>query len=127
MAFLREHLLKLGLISEEDFHFFRIAHDVDDAVAEIQSFYRNYHSYRWVGARMVMRLYHKLTDDSVAALNEQFSDILDSSEIRQSEALPEERNEPDLAELSRLVLTPHRRNFGRFRKLIDAINAADRA
>jgi uncharacterized protein (TIGR00730 family) len=127
MAFLREHLLKLGLISEEDFHFFRIAHDVDDAVAEIQSFYRNYHSYRWVGPRMVMRLYHKLTDESVVAINEAFADILDDSEIRQSEALPEEKNEPDLANLPRLVLTPHRRNFGRFRKLIDAINAAERA
>ena len=30
-----------------------------------------------------------------------------------------------LAELPRLILTPHRRNFGRFRKLIDAINLAE--
>jgi hypothetical protein len=27
--------------------------------------------------------------------------------------------------LPRLILTPHRRSFGRFRQLIDAINAAD--
>jgi uncharacterized protein (TIGR00730 family) len=127
MAFLRQDLLKLGLISEEDFNFFRIAHDVDDAVAEIQSFYRNYHSYRWVGSRMVMRLYHQLTADSVAKLNEQFADILDNCQIVPSAALPEEQNEPDIAELPRLVLLPYRRNFGRFRALIDAINAADRA
>jgi hypothetical protein len=127
MAFLREHLLTLGLVSAEDFHFFRIAHNVDDAVAEIQHFYRNYHSYRWVGSRMVMRLYHELSAESVAKLNDEFVDILDNSKIVQSPALPEEQNEPELVDMPRLVLTPYRRNFGRFRKLIDSINAADRA
>jgi hypothetical protein len=33
-------------------------------------------------------------------------------------------NEPEIWDLPRLVLTPHRRSFGRFRQLIDAINAA---
>jgi hypothetical protein len=76
---------------------------------------------------MVMRLYHQLTADSVAKLNEEFADILDNCQIVPSAALPEEQNEPDIAELPRLVLLPYRRNFGRFRALIDAINAADRA
>lgn len=124
-AFLADYLLKLGLVSPDDFHFFRIAHDIDDAVAEIQNFYRNYHSYRWVGPRMVLRLKQRLTGAALAGLNEGFSDILDSCEIQQSDALPEEKNEPDLAALPRLVLTPHRRNFGRFRKLIDAVNEAE--
>jgi hypothetical protein len=41
--------------------------------------------------------------------------------------LPQEQNEPEILHLPRLILTPHRRDFGRFRELIDAINtAADR-
>jgi uncharacterized protein (TIGR00730 family) len=123
-AFLAEYLLKLGLVSSDDFHLFRIAESVDDAVAQIEKFYRNFRSYRWVGARMVIRLNTKLTDVSIRRLSAQFADILEGDEFAQCEALPEEQNEPDLAHLPRLVFTPHRRNFGRIRKLIDAINEA---
>ena len=34
-------------------------------------------------------------------------------------------NEPDIAHLPRLICTPHRRNFGRMRLLLDAVNAAE--
>jgi phosphoglycerate dehydrogenase-like enzyme len=36
-----------------------------------------------------------------------------------------EKNEPEIWELPRLILTPHRQSFGRFKQLIDAINAAE--
>jgi hypothetical protein len=36
--------------------------------------------------------------------------------------LPQEKNEPEIWDLPRLVLKPHRRDFGRFRDLIDEIN-----
>src|SRR5881275_1898635 len=49
MKFLTEHLFKLGLVSSEDFSFFKIARDVDEAVREILQFYKIYHSARWVG------------------------------------------------------------------------------
>ena len=124
-AFLGEYLLKLGLVSSDDFHFFRIAKDVDDAVAEIERFYRNFRSYRWVGSRMVIRLERRLTDAAVAGLNRDFPDLLAGDEFVQRGALREEGNEPDLADLPRLVFTPHRRNFGRLRKLIDAVNEAE--
>ena len=126
-SFLGEYLLKLGLVSADDFHFFTIAKDVDSAVEEVVRFYRNFHSYRWVGARMVMRLRQRLTPSAIEELNQQFTDILAHSEIKQSGALPEEQNEPDLADLPRLIFTPHRRNFGRLRKLIDAVNLAESA
>lgn len=123
--FLREDLLGLGLISDDDFRFFKITHDIDEAAREIETFYRHYRSYRWVGARMVIRLTCRLTAAAVAKLNTDFADILEQGEIVQRDALPEEANEPELAEFPRLVLQPHRRNFGRFRVLIDAINAAE--
>ena len=49
-GFLGDYLLKQGLVSENDFDLFRITHDVDVAVAEILSFYKNFNSYRWVGS-----------------------------------------------------------------------------
>ena len=124
-GFLRRHLLEQKLISPEDFNFFRITHDVEDAVEEVLKFYRNFHSYRWVGPELVIRLQEQLTADAVARLNESFSDLFEMAPIRASGALKQEKNEAELFRLPRLVATPHRRNFGRLRALIDAVNEAE--
>ena len=123
--FLRRHLLEQKLISPEDFNLFRITHDVEDAVSEVLKFYRNFHSYRWVGPQLVIRLQEQLTPDAVAQLNDSFSDLFETAPIRASDALKQEKNEPELLRLPRLVATPHRRNFGRLRALIDAVNKAE--
>ncbi len=123
--FLREDLLALGLVSSDDFHFFKMTHSVDAAIGEIVQFYRVFVNYRWVGQRLVMRLRQKLAPAGVEKLNTDFADILLGGQIAQSAALPVEQNEPELADLPRLVLTPKRKNFGRIRQLIDAVNAAE--
>src|SRR5438067_3021422 len=87
MKFLTQHLYKIGFISEDDFYFFKIMHSVDAAVDEIACFYRVYHSARWVGDQLVLRLAHPLSKSRIAELNEQFSDILRHGAIVQSEAL----------------------------------------
>ena len=124
-AFLGEYLLKLGLVSQEDFKLFHMTHSVEDAVQHFVDFYKNYRSYRWVGARMVLRLTQKLTPAAVTKLNDEFDEILKAGEIVQTTALSEEANEPELAKYPRLVLTPHQRNFGVLRALIDAVNASE--
>src|SRR6202163_3845067 len=117
MAFISEHLLKLGFISPVDFAFFRIVHNVDDAVSEILNFYKVYHSARWVREEYVMRLCRRLSDKVVADLNEKFADILRTGRFVQGTALRQEKNEPESWELPRLIFTPYRGNFGRFRQL----------
>ena len=124
-AFLAEYLLKMGLVSDGDFEFFRICANVEEAVAEVVQFYRNYHSYRWLGARLIVRMQKRLTLEAIAALNTKFSGILTEGTLEQTAALPEEKNEPELAALPRLVLTPDRRNFVVLRRLIDEINCAE--
>ncbi len=124
MRFLTDHLLKLGLISKEDFNFIKIEHDVAAAVQHILDFYRNYQSSRWVGSQLVLRLGNRLTDKAVTDLNKQFADLLREGSIEQRNALPQEKNQPEISDLPRLVLTPHRHQFGRYRQLIDAINLA---
>ena len=123
--FMREHLLHLGLISEDDFSLFRLTRDVEEAVAETTGFYKVYQSSRYVGQQMIIRLARKLTDTTVEELNDQFGDLLRSGRFVQGTALRQEKNEPELADLPRLIFTPNRRNFGRMRLLIDAINASE--
>ncbi|MEY2439004.1 MAG: hypothetical protein QOI34_389 [Verrucomicrobiota bacterium] len=124
MRFLTEHLRNFGFISGEDFHLFKIARDVEEAVAEILQFYKIYNSVRWVGEQLVIRLCQPLTAAAMADLNQKFSYLVRKGEIVQSNALPQEKSEPEIWNLPRIVLTPHRRDFGRFRELIDAINCS---
>ena len=127
MRFLTDHLFKFGYIGPEDFHFFKIMPDVEAAVAEIVKFYSIYQSSRWVGEALVIRLAQKLSGKAVSRLNHEFADIVRTGEIVQGTALRQEKNEPEIWQLPRLIFTPHRRSFGRFRQLIDAINSAQAA
>jgi len=121
-AFLNEYLRKLGLVGQTDFTFFKMTDSVDDAIAEITRFYKNFVSYRWVGKRMVLRMNRQLPPAAIARMNADFQDILLQGQIEQTAALPEEKNEPEIATLPRLVLTPDQRHYGRIRQLIDAVN-----
>jgi uncharacterized protein (TIGR00730 family) len=124
IKFITDHLLKAGLISEEDFSFFKITRHVREAVREILHFYKIYHSARWVGERFVIRMNDRLSKKAIVHLNEHFADILRRGGIVQGGALSQEKNEPEIQDLPRLILTPFRGRFGRFRQLIDAINSS---
>src|SRR5215469_5009750 len=120
--FLAKRLLKFGFISEEDFAFFKIKHNAQDAAAEISQFYKVFHSARWMGERFVIRLNRWLSNEALADLNNHFKDILRTGEIAQRVALGREDDELEALDLPRLIFTPVRSRFGRFRQLIDAIN-----
>ncbi len=123
--FLRTQLLEEGLISPDDFSLFSIAETVDQAEKMVLKFYQNFHSYRWVGQELVIRLQRQLTSDAVHDLNKRFSDLFENGSLRMSQALKQEQNEAELINLPRLVAGSHRRNFGRLRQLLDAINEAE--
>jgi uncharacterized protein (TIGR00730 family) len=127
LKFVTDHLFKLGLIGAEDFYLFKIVHTAHEAAAEILQFYKVYQSARWVGAQLVIRLARSLTPAAVAELNEKFSDLVRSGQIVQGTALRQEKNEPAIWNLPRLIVTPYRNSFGRFRQFIDAINVAELA
>ncbi|MEE8348198.1 MAG: TIGR00730 family Rossman fold protein [Acidobacteriota bacterium] len=124
--FIESQLLEQGYISEEDCSLFLITDDVDEACDEIHQFYRVYHSSRYVerGERLVLRLKQSISGETIERLNSEFQDILVSGSIEQREAFPEEENEPQIADLSRLTLLFNRRDFGRLRQLINEINRA---
>ncbi len=122
LQFIREHLFRLGLISEEDFSLFMITDDVDEAVEEITGFYRNFHSYRYVRDQIVVRLQNPVTEKMLIIIDHEFKDLLEEGDFEASDPLPEESDEPMLADLHRLKFSIKRNCAGRFRKLIDKIN-----
>jgi len=122
--FIEEHLLRNELISPEDMGFMLVTDNVEEAVDEVLRFYTNFHSYRFCGNKMSIRMHHELHDEAVAELNEGFGDLLVSGKFHKGNALPQESNEPQLVELPRLICKPHRRSFGRWRQVIDFINVA---
>ncbi len=120
--FIQERLLEPHLISEQDLALYRIADTAKEACEEVLRFYRVYHSSRYVGPKLLVRLERELDDSELSDLNRRFRDILRSGAIARAQPLEEELSTP-LARLARIELDFNRRDFGRLRQLIDAINA----
>ncbi len=120
--FVTGQLLDRKLINPEDLNLFKITTSVDDAINEIRTFYRRFHSIRYVGRQLAMRLKTRLSVDQVAAIHEQFADLLLEGTFELRDALPEELDEPDLKDLPRLVFASNRRSAARLRQLIDHVN-----
>ncbi|WP_305042092.1 TIGR00730 family Rossman fold protein [Geoalkalibacter sp.] len=122
--FMKKTLLKRGLISGEDFALFTITRDPLEAVQDIVDFYRVYHSSRFVGDNLVIRLNQPLLPEQVETLRSEFSEILlPGTQIIQGGPFPEERDQPDLLGLPRLILRFNRRNFGLLKAFIRRINS----
>ena len=120
--FIHKTLLTDGMISPDDVALYRITDSVSEAVEETLNFYRVYHSLRYVGDTLVLRICQSLTTEQLELLNEQFADIIVEGRIEQVAALPEELNEPELSHLPRLKLRFDRKHLGKLRMLIDEIN-----
>jgi hypothetical protein len=117
----REHLLKPGLISADDLHLYTITDRVDVACETISSFYRVFHSSRYVGDRLVIRLNSELSDADVEYLNQNFSDILIKGRIEKTTALPQEGG-GETERLPRLIMYFNQRDLGRLYQMLRVIN-----
>lgn len=121
-SFVEDDLLGNGYISPEDRALYTITDSVEDAVAEVTRFYRVYHSMRYVRGNLVLRLNQRLSRETMARLDIEFADLLESGSFTQTEMLPQEANEPQIAELPRLKFRFNRLRQSRLRQLIDVIN-----
>lgn len=129
-AYIRKHLIAPGLVSLQDDKLYTVTDNLDAACQTITDFYRVYHSSRYVGDRLVLRLTKELTAQDVEQLNQSFSDIVLAGTIEKSQALPEEfRGTQPVPEelqgeanLPRLVFHFNQRDHGRLYQLIAEIN-----
>jgi uncharacterized protein (TIGR00730 family) len=120
--YVRDHILRRGLISPDDLALYKVTDSIDEAVREITVFYRNYHSSRFIRGRLVMRLNEPLGEERLRAVSDEFADVLGGVRIRPIEPQEEEFDEPALADLPRIVLAFDMRSYGRLRMLINRIN-----
>jgi uncharacterized protein (TIGR00730 family) len=118
--FLQRHMLQQGFISANDLHLFKVTRDLDEAVAEITTFYHNYHSSRYVKGQLLIRLQRPPAADLLARLNGDFRDILSHGDIVAVE--PPGDDSDEAPHLPRLRLWFNRLSFGRLRQLIDVLN-----
>ena len=125
--FVAEEVASRGLISPGDENFYVIADTVEDAAEEVLNFYRNYHSLRWVGETLVIRLENRPTEEEVARLSEEFGDTMRGPIRGLDGPLPAERRSDDFPDLPRLALRFDRFSYSRLRQLIDALNRLDSA
>jgi hypothetical protein len=121
LEYVETHLAERGLIDSHDLNLFRVTDSVPAAVAEIEGFYRNYHSSRYVDGRLVLRVRVAPTDAQLEELNDTFAALLDSGRIERTEPLAEEDGE--VPHMPRLRLHFNRRRVGLLRGLIDQLNA----
>ena len=121
-GFIQKQMMKEKKISPEDLSLFKITDSVDEAATEIFRFYSNYHSMRYVGDKLVLRLKRPVDKSQLRYLNANFKDILSGGAYEKSGPLPDEANQPDLKNMPRLVFPFNRMNNGRLRQLIDYMN-----
>lgn len=120
--FLRKELLGGEMISPDDTALYMVTDNCEEAVQECVKFYNVYHSMRFVGERLVLRLRKPLSPEAISHINSTFAGIVVDGTFEQIDAMPEEANEPDLADMKRLAFKFDRRNLAQLRLLIDYIN-----
>jgi uncharacterized protein (TIGR00730 family) len=122
LRFVEEQAIGAGYVSPDDRALFKVTTSVEEASQELLGFYRNYHSCRWVGHLLVLRLLTPPSKRELADLNKRFADVVTGGSIRAAGAFPPERSTNDHPELPRLALRFDKWHFARLRQLIDAIN-----
>jgi uncharacterized protein (TIGR00730 family) len=122
IQFFHDRMLADGMISPEDLSLYRVTDSADVAVQEILHFFRIYHSMRYVKNKLVFRLTSAISAELLSDINASFRDILVDGQFTVGEAQREEKDEPALIALPRLMFHFNRRSLGRLRQLIDALN-----
>ncbi|MEO1063855.1 MAG: TIGR00730 family Rossman fold protein [Actinomycetota bacterium] len=121
--FVRAQLVTAGLVAEHDVHLYLVTDDVEAACQEVTGFYRNFHSMRYVGDRLVVRLHREPTDELLAELDADFSHLVAAGGFERTSALRPEIESDDWLELPRLAFRYGARHYGRLRPLVDRLNA----
>lgn len=124
-TYLKAELLHNGMIAEQDMNLFKLTDSIEEAVDEILGFYRRYHSMRYVGPLLVLRLSSPLPPAALERLNDTYASILTEGRIEQHLVpLEGEGEDAEYPELPRLSLAFNRKDVGTLRLMVNDINAA---
>jgi len=122
IEFIQERQLEKSLITDSDLAIFLHTLDQRAAAEHIWNFYANYHSQRYAGGKLILRLREGPDDAELERLNEEFSDIIVEGRLERVEASQAEIDDEEARDLDRIAFVFDRRHFGRLRMLIDRLN-----
>ena len=122
-AFIREHLVARSMVDPNDVSLYRIRHDAEGVAEEIEGFYANYHSIRFVGDRLIIRLRDLPSPSRLDELRREFADLSRGGFIEAAEPTAAEIADADELSLARLAVDYDTRHAAGLRLLIDRLNA----
>jgi len=117
--YVRKNLLRNGWIDADDVHLYHIAPSPEDAARHVRRFYRVYHSSRYVGETLVLRLLKEPGGELIERLNDEFAPLVKQGRIEKSGPLD---GEDDHLQLPRVIFNHTRHHYALLRRLIDRLN-----
>jgi uncharacterized protein (TIGR00730 family) len=124
LTFIRNELEANRYILPTDMNLLKLVYTADEAVAEINQFYSNFHSSRWLKNSFVIRMHHPLSEQALAHMQQAFADLCLSDDFHQH-GYQKEHEEEQFSHLTRLAFKFNGRNHGRLRELVDYINLSE--
>ena len=119
----RDQLVSRNLVSAADTHLYYVTDSCEDACREIERFYANYDSIRYVGNQAIIRLRSAPSDEQLALLNGEFAHLVSSGRIECTAPLPVEVRQADRLDLPRLRFQFAKHKYGDLRAMIDVLNS----
>ncbi|WP_268799943.1 LOG family protein [Pseudomonas huanghezhanensis] len=125
LNFIREELEGNHYILAADMNLLKLVYSADEAVDEINQFYRNFHSTRWLKKKFVIRMRHALNENALAYMQDAFADLRLNDDFHQHVYSGEEHDDAQFSHLTRLAFSFNGRNQGRIRELVNYINLSE--
>ena len=122
LDFIHNQLQANQYILPNDLKLMRLVHSAEDAVAEINQFYTNFHSTRWLNKNFVIRMKRPVSALALEQIQQSFADICLSEGFQQHGYDNQDHDDPKFSHLTRLSFAFSGRNQGRLRELVDFIN-----
>ena len=119
---IQSQLVSRGLVSPGDTGLYLVTDSCEVACHEIDRFYANYDSIRYVGDRAVIRLRVGVTNEQLDDLNTRFAHLVSKGRIERAGPMDIERRHHDRVDLPRVRFSFARHRSGDLRALIDALN-----
>ena len=94
-------------------------------MAEIEQFYRVFHSMRYVGKYLILRLNQQISPEYLLRINAKYGVLCKQGLFETCEATPQEIQGNDSLDKYRIKFEFVRHDLGGLRDLIDYINRAD--
>jgi hypothetical protein len=118
-----DQLVTRGLVNQADTGLYLLTESCDEAVAEIDRFYSNYDSIRYVGDQLVIRMRQAPDDAQLADLNARFEHLVSHGSIVRSEPYDIERRHREHLDKQRISFAFAKHGYGDLRAMINVINS----